>query len=129
MTERDLQRLEGTGHPLHAALGRAIRHWAPIMNKIFGNLGAGMNRDNVAFLHDPLALACVYDESFCTFEDLYIEPTRVNGVFRTVEHREPRRGTHPIRCAVEVAAARFETHFMTRLMNLQSSPNPQPRNP
>jgi purine nucleosidase len=119
MTEKDLQRLEGTGHPLHAALVRGVRHWLPIMNKIFTHLGARMDGDNVAFLHDPLALACVYDDSLCRFEDLYIEPTRVNGFFRTLEHKEPRRGAHPMRCAVEVAAARFETQFMTRLLSTQ----------
>jgi purine nucleosidase len=117
MTERDMQLLEGTGHPLHAALARAIRHWTPIMNKIFRNLGPRMDGDNVAFLHDPLALACVHDESFCKFEDLHIEPTRVDGVFRTIEHSNPVPGTHPMRCAVEVAARRFQTHFMTRLMS------------
>jgi purine nucleosidase len=126
MTERDLHRLEGTGHPLHATLGRAIRHWRPIMNSIFGNLGARMNGDNVAFLHDPLALACVYDESFCTFEDLYIEPTRVDGIFRTLEHKNKSRGAHPMRCAVQVDAPRFQTHFTTRLA---SPPTPHPPTP
>lgn len=27
---------------------------------------------NVAFLHDPLALASVHDEGFCRFEDLHV---------------------------------------------------------
>jgi inosine-uridine nucleoside N-ribohydrolase len=126
MTERDLHSLEGTGHPLHAAIGRAIRHWTPIMNSIFGNLGADMDGDNVAFLHDPLALACAYDESFCTFEDLHIEPTRVDGVFRTLEHKNKSRGAHPMRCAVKVDAPRFQTDFMTRLLALSQPPTPNP---
>jgi purine nucleosidase len=122
MSEGDLQRLEATGHPFHAALGRAIRHWTPIMNKIFTHLGARMDADNVAFLHDPLALACAYDESFCTFQDLYIEPTRLDGIFRSLEHRNPIRGAYPMRCALSVDATRFQSHFMSRLTSIAAQP-------
>jgi purine nucleosidase len=122
MSEGDLQRLEGTGHPFHAALVRAIRHWNPIMNKIFSHLGARMDADNVAFLHDPLALACVYDESFCTFQDLYIEATRLNGIFRSLEHRNPTPDAHVMRCALSVASSRFQTHFMSRLLSFPPQP-------
>lgn len=127
MNRSDLERLEDSSHPLHGALARAIRLWAPVMNRIFGNLGACMDADNVAFLHDPLALACAYDESFCAFEDLYVEPTRIDGIFRTIEHLDVSPGAHPMRCAVEVDAVRFQAHFMNRLMSMcPQSPTPKP---
>jgi inosine-uridine nucleoside N-ribohydrolase len=71
--------------------------------------------DNVAFLHDPLALACVYDESFCRFEDVEVEPAIENGVFRTIERCGASPATRPMRCAVRVDAARFREHFVERL--------------
>ena len=128
--EGDLGAIESLGSPLHRALGRAVRCWTPIMNRIFTGLGARMNADNVAFLHDPLALACAYDESFCTFEDLPVEPVIRDGVFRTVERRSEGQGGSTrsaagqetdfprLRCATAVDAARFRAHFLERLKSL-----------
>jgi purine nucleosidase len=121
--EGDLRGIESVGSPLHRALARAVRRWTPIMNRIFTGLGARMDADNVAFLHDPLALACVYDESFCTFEDLAVEPMIRDGVFRTIERsangEAGRDGHFPrLRCATAVDAGRFRSHFTERLKSL-----------
>jgi purine nucleosidase len=113
--EADVARLEARGTPLASALARAVRIWTPLQNRIFGDAGCDMSGDNVAFLHDPLALACVYDESFCRFEDLEIEPVIEDGVFRTLERPGPGPSTYPMRCATEVDAKRFREHFMRRV--------------
>ncbi len=113
--EADVARLEARGTPLASALARAVRLWTPLQNRIFGSAGCDMSGDNVAFLHDPLALACVYDESFCRFEELEVEPVIEDGVFRTLERPAPGPTTYPMRCATEVDAKRFREHFMERV--------------
>jgi len=69
----------------------------------------------MAFLHDPLAVACAADESFCTVEELAIEPATVDGVFRTLERPPHTPGTFSMRCATAVDAARFTAHVRRRL--------------
>jgi purine nucleosidase len=118
ITERDLERIEASGSPLLEALGRAVRRWSPIMRQIFAGFGGMIEPDNVAFLHDPLALACVYDESFCTFEELEIEATVKDGLFRTIEHAVATPATRRMRCATAVDAERFREHFVASLLRL-----------
>ena len=77
-----------------------------------------MEADNLAFLHDPLALACAYDESFCTFEQLAIEPTTQDDVFRSIERPPGAPGTREMRVATAVDADRFRAHFVDRLLRL-----------
>jgi purine nucleosidase len=118
MTPADVERFERRGTPLHVALARAIRAWTPIMRRIFTALGASMGEDNAAFLHDPLALASTYDESFCRFEDLQIEVAVRDGVLRTIEHPAAASGSRSMRCAIGVDAARFRAHFVDRVAAL-----------
>jgi hypothetical protein len=77
-----------------------------------------MDPNNAAFLHDPLALACVYDESFCVFEDLAIEPAIEQGIFRTIERPRGAAGTFIMRCATDVSPERFRDHFLQRVLSL-----------
>ena len=113
----DLERIEAAGTPFLAAIARAVRIWTPVQNRLFGSAGARMDADNVAFLHDPLALACVYDESFCTFEVIEVEPLiEPGGLFRTLERPEPKDGSFPMRCALDVDAERFRAHFLDRIL-------------
>jgi inosine-uridine nucleoside N-ribohydrolase len=114
LREEDVQSLEKSAHPLHAALARAVRLWTPVQRRLLDPTPHD-RFDNAAFLHDPLALACVYDESFCAFETLEIEPALENGVFRTIERAEPSDSTFPMRCATSVDAARIRAHFMSRV--------------
>src|SRR4029453_14818556 len=115
LTDADVAGLDGAGSPLQRALARAVRIWAPIQQRLFAGLGAPLASDNAAFLHDPLALACVYDESFCTMEDLAIEPGVIDGVFRSLVRPAGAPGTVPMRCATAVDAPRFTTHVRRRL--------------
>jgi purine nucleosidase len=115
ITAADLESIAATATPLGAALAEQVRCWTPVQKQIFSRAGCNVDDDNVTFLHDPLALACVYDESFCRFEDLEVEPAIEAGVFRTIERPAASPATRPMRCAVSVDAARFRKHFLERL--------------
>jgi inosine-uridine nucleoside N-ribohydrolase len=112
----DVERLAARGTPLCAALARAVRIWTPVQKRFFSRAGCDVRDDNAAFLHDPLALACAYDESFCRFEDLEVEPVIEAGVFRTLERPTPVDASFPMRCATAVEAKAFREHFMERVM-------------
>jgi inosine-uridine nucleoside N-ribohydrolase len=114
----DVDHLAAARAPVLHALARAIRIWTPVMQRIFTGFGAPTGADNAAFLHDPLALACALDESFCTFEDLAVEPALVAGVFRTLERARPGPATAALRCATAVDAERFRRHLLERLLAL-----------
>jgi purine nucleosidase len=115
----DLARIEGAGGPLRAALARAIRIWTPLQNQVFRRMGCRMETDNVAFLHDPLALASLYDESFLAFEELEVEPLLEGETFRTLEQPRPTERSFPMRCAVDVDAESFRAHFLDRIERLR----------
>jgi purine nucleosidase len=114
LRESDVQALEKSGDPLRGALARAVRLWTPVQRELLDPEPRD-GFDNAAFLHDPLTLACVYDESFCRFETLEIEPAIEDGVFRTIERAAPSESTFPMRCATAVDAERFRSHFMERV--------------
>jgi len=114
LRDEDVVRLEKSGSELQAALARAVRLWTPVQRRLL-DPEPGDGFDNAAFLHDPLTLACAYDESFCGFETLEIEPAIVDGVFRTIERLAPTRSTFPMRCATSVDAERFRSHFVGRV--------------
>jgi purine nucleosidase len=116
----DVAALEARGTPFHRALASSIRIWTPVQNRIFGEAGCDMRADNAAFLHDPLALACAYDESYCRFEDLEVEPALESGVFRTLERPAPGAETLPMRCATAVDARRFRLHYVERVCSLKA---------
>ena len=115
----DLAAFDAIDTPFHAAIAAAIRAWTPHMRDIFGGMGAPIGPHNVAFLHDPLALASVYDESFCDFEDLAIEPSLGDGPFRTIERDAASPATRPMRCATAVDAERFRRHFVDRIVRFR----------
>lgn len=118
----DLAAIEAVATPFHAAIAAAIRAWTPHMRNIFGGMGVPIGPHNVAFLHDPLALACAYDESFCRFEDLAIEPSLGDGPFRTIECAAATPATRPMRCATTVDAERFRRHFVDRIITFRRDP-------
>ena len=114
IAERDVRALEASS-AVHRAVARAVRRWTPGMTASLVGAGADPAIDNAAFLHDPLALCCAYDESVCRFEELWIEPCIEDGLFRTRERAGPAPGARRIRCATAVDGARFLDHFRTRL--------------
>jgi len=113
--ERDVCGLEASRQPMHHAVARAVRRWTPVNQASLGTLGAPADVDNAAFLHDPLALACAYDESFCTFADLPLDLRIEDGLFRMREATVSGAETRRLRCATAVDRGRFLTHFRTRL--------------
>ena len=113
LTNAGLDAIAAEGGPLREALVAAVRHWTPIMYRLFGGGEAIGPKANVAFLHDPLALASVFDESFCTFEDLPIEAAMHDGLFRTFERDDGSADARTVRCAVDVDAPRFH-EFLRR---------------
>jgi purine nucleosidase len=115
LTAADVVALERAGSPLQRALARAVRIWTPVQRRLFTGLGAPPAPDNAAFLHDPLALACVHDESFCTVEELAIEPAIVDGAFRALLRSAGTAGACAMRCATAVDAPRFTAHMRQRL--------------
>ncbi len=115
LTDADVAGLERAGSSLQRTLARAIRIWEPVQQRLFADLGAPVAPDNAAFLHDPLALACVHDESFCTMEALAIEPAMVDGVFRSLLRPAGAPGAFAMRCATAVDAPRFTAHVRRRL--------------
>ena len=116
IAERDVRALAASPAGLSRALAAAVRRWTPGMINAMVAAGADPSIDNAAFLHDPLALACAYNESFCTFEDLWIEPRLEDGIFRTCERAEAGPGIYRIRCATAVDSGRFLNHFRGRVI-------------
>lgn len=122
LRESDLRAIEAGGMPLHRALVRAVRIWTPIMRAGFGATGEAVAADNVAYLHDPLTVACAYDESFVTVEELHVEPVVVDGLFQLRECGAAAADGVRIRCATAVDAERFRSHFVARLRGLLRGP-------
>jgi purine nucleosidase len=86
LREADLARLALASRPVTRALPRLVRLWTPVQERIFvEQLGGTLARDNVAFLHDPLTVLALVDESALRFERLRIVPTVEAGVLRTHE--------------------------------------------
>jgi purine nucleosidase len=125
ITEAELGRIEASASPLGAALARAVRIWTPVQKRLFGRAGCDVEDDNVAFLHDPLTLAVLYDESLCRFEDLEIEPAIEGRVLRTIERPHESEETRPMRCALDVDAARLREDFTERVLAAGAGPSAQ----
>ena len=128
MGRADLARLEKSGHAFVQRMCAHIRRWTPMQETFFQYSTADI--DNVAFLHDPLTLACVLDESFCTFADVHIEglvtTDRREGfgwagegkLFRTISrpHEVP-GATRIMRCATDVDPDKVRQHVVDRLVD------------
>ena len=112
LSRDDRKRLGASSHPAVEATLRALDLWSPVQASLFSEFTD--LSDNVAFLHDPLALACVLDESFCRFEEIGVTTAWQDGVFRTLEEA----AAPVMRCALEVDGPRFAGHFVERLLAL-----------
>jgi purine nucleosidase len=110
----DLARLEAAG-PLARELVRHVRVWEPVQRRIFTGMGGSLADDNVAFLHDPLALLSLVEPEPLRFEALQILPTIERGVLRTREV-DPRLGLGaPMRVATGVDPAAARERILARL--------------
>ena len=109
--------LLGTTGPVGQALQTCVQAWAPIQQAIFTGVGVGDNYDpnNADFLHDPLTVATTFASDVCVYEDLWIEPTTVDGIFRTLERPADTPGAVLLQCATQVRTTRFHELLMGRL--------------
>lgn len=116
LTAREVERIAGAGSDFHRALATQVEIWTPVQKRIFASAGCAVDDDNVAFLHDPLTLACLYDPSFCTFERLDVETAiDAEGTLRTLARSGPSEETFPLECATAVDAKRIREHFTERV--------------
>ena len=81
-------------------------------------LGGTLADDNVAFLHDPLTVLALFDESALVFEDLSIVPTIEAGVLRTLEVDASLGLGAAMRAATDVDADRARDLIVERLLRL-----------
>ena len=116
LTFADTDRIALSG-PMGQALQTCVQAWAPIQQAIFTGVGVGDNYDpnNADFLHDPLTVATTFASDICVYEDLWIEPTTVDGIFRTLERPAGTPGAVLLQCATQVQTTRFHELLMGRL--------------
>lgn len=108
------------GHPLGAALGRAIDAWQaswfaaalPPPDDPYPVL-----HDAVAILHDPLAVAALFAGAWLRLRPARLAAEVADGVFRL--HERP--DGPPMRLAVEVDGVAFERFILERVARLAAS--------
>jgi purine nucleosidase len=115
--DAQVSRLEARGG-LARELARQIGIWKPVQHRIFQALGGTLDPDNAAFLHDPLTVLALVDESPLGFEQLCIVPTIKKGVLRTLEVDLASGVGTPMRVATTVDAPAAEQAIMQRLLRL-----------
>lgn len=86
----DVERLRQHNSPTSLLLADLVERWTPVQQAIFSHIGAPAGTDNAAFLHDPITVLSLVDQSAMTFEDMKIVPTIEANVLRT--HRSPSEG-------------------------------------
>jgi purine nucleosidase len=115
---RDLEELDSAG-PVARAIADQVRLWTPIQRTIFvDRLGGTLADDNVAFLHDPLTVLALFDETSLTFEDLCILPTIERRVFRTLEVNPSLGHGARMRTATDVDPDRARDRIVEHLLRL-----------
>jgi len=98
--QSQLDSLASCKHPFMQQLVKMINAWTPIQTNLFR---PKTPVDNVAFLHDPLALACSFDDSWCNFESFELELVLTNNLGLRWIQREPALpGTINLTCATSV---------------------------
>lgn len=106
------------GGPVARSIADQVRIWEPRQRKIFTGLGGTLAEDNVAFLHDPLTVWALVDDSALAWEMLHVMPTIERGTFRTLEV-DPSLGMGAaMRVATEVDAHAAEAAIVDRLLRL-----------
>lgn len=114
LRRQDLAQLEGAG-PLARELARHVRVWDPVQRRIFTEMGGEVAEDNVAFLHDPLAVLSLFDAAALRFEELRILPTIERGVLRTREVAAALGFGAPMRVSTAVDAQAARTRIVEEL--------------
>jgi len=112
-TTAELARLRTSRSRLVQTVCDAIEVWAPIHAELFGATRT-FDPDTVSFLHDPLALAVVFERSFVTMQRLRLRPAIVDAAFRLVSQVD----APEFEVAVDVEAPRFVEFLLHRLLRL-----------
>jgi inosine-uridine nucleoside N-ribohydrolase len=117
LRDADVEQLAAAG-PLARALAEQVRRWKPVQQKLLPALGRTLEPDNAAFLHDPLTVLALIDDSALHFERLRIVPTVAEGTLRTLEV-DPQLGIGcEMRVATRVDARAGERAITERLLRL-----------
>jgi purine nucleosidase len=112
-TTAELARLRTSPSRFVQTLCAAIEVWAPIHASFFASKRT-FDPTTVAFLHDPLTLAVVFDRSLVTLERRRLRPTISDDVFQLVADADAAE----IEVAVAVDAPRFVEFLVQRLLRL-----------
>ena len=110
-----LERVEASGK-FGRELARQVRIWSPVQRRLFSQLGGTLADDNEAFLHDPLTLLALIDDTPLRFEELRIVTTLEGAVLRTLEVPSTSGIGAPMRVAMGVDAAAAEAAIVERLV-------------
>jgi purine nucleosidase len=117
LRDADVEQLAAAG-PLARALAEQVRRWKTVQQKLMPALGRKLEPDNAAFLHDPLTVLALIDDSALHFEQLRIVPTVAEGTLRTLEV-DPQLGIGcEMRVATGVDARAAERAITDRLLRL-----------
>lgn len=110
-----LDSLETSKHPFLQQLVKMIHKWTPIQTNLFkAEIG------NVAFLHDPLTLACSFSDDWCDFEKFDLELDLTNSLgLRWIERQQAIPNTTiELNCAVTPPAGdSFQDWLVRRLLD------------
>lgn len=107
LNQAQLYSLASCKHPFMQKLVQMVNAWTPIQTNLFR---PKTPVDNVAFLHDPLALACSFDDSWCDFESFDLELVLTNNLgLRWIEREPGLPGTINLNCATAVNAPEGQT--------------------
>lgn len=114
LTKAELDRLRGVESPLVRTLCDAMEAWWPVHQALFAGQGAYPN-DVVAFLHDPLTLASVFERSFLTVGERRLRPMIHEGLFRLADDE----AGAAFEVVEQVAPAAFVEFLVDRLQRLR----------
>lgn len=110
-TTADLDSLRSAQSRLVQTLCDAMEIWQPVHRQFFAR-ERQYRTDLVAFLHDPLTVAAVFNRSFLTFERRRLRPQIADGQFTL----RPDRGAPELEVAVQVDPPRFVDFVTDRLL-------------
>jgi len=118
MRERDVAQLAEGEHPVQKVIVDQIRRWTPIQRQIFTAIGGTVDEENAAYLHDPLTVLSLLDESSFGFEALRILPTLERGTFRSLEMPTDSGLGLPMEVATRVDPEAARQGIVSRLLTL-----------
>jgi purine nucleosidase len=118
MTEAQRAAFAASPHAVPRILARLIAHWTPRQIELFTGMGGTLAPDNAAFLHDPLTVLSLIDDSSLGFERLHILPTIQRGVLRTIEVPPALALGAEMECATSVDAVRARGEIVARVLRV-----------